>query len=59
MEKKRATTYIPIQNRKGCQPPMALNVVRFMDFRLKSFQRDNELFNLCITKELTPYFIRL
>ena len=35
MEKKRATTYIPIQKRKGCQPPIALKVERFMDVRLK------------------------
>ena len=39
MEKKRATTYIPIQNRKGCQPPIALKVVRFMDLRLKLFSK--------------------
>ena len=32
MEKKRATMYIPAQKRKGCQPPIALKVVRFIGF---------------------------
>jgi hypothetical protein len=36
--KNRGTTYMPIQNRNGCQPPIALKVERFMDFRL-SFQK--------------------
>jgi len=39
MEKNKATTYIPIQKRKGCQPPIALKVVRFMDLRLKLFSK--------------------
>jgi len=60
MEKNKATTYIPIQKRKGCQPPIALKVVRFMDLRLKLFSKVdyrclNSITSL-ITDELIAYF---
>jgi len=59
MEKNRATTYIPIQKRKGCQPPIALKVVRFMDLRLKFSKADYNCLNkltCLITMRLNGYF---